>query len=395
MHKPTSFIILSCIAAIQMTASSLHASAAVENNSSEYVEPFTPFTGRVTRNKVRMRLNPTLDSSVLRELNKDDLLVIVSEKDDFYGIQVPQDIKAFVYRTFVLDNVVEGNHVNIRLEPTLEAPVIAQLNSGERVDGVISPLNSKWLEINTPKSTQFYVSKDFIEKIGDSTLIETISKRRENVNRLLESTYQISELELQKPYQQIQLDGIFQNLNKIISDKNNSTEQIDKARSMLTLIQDKYLHKKIAFLEEKPKTIIITKFQNDNENQIGLSTETQDSVYKNPVTAKMSSWVPFEERIYASWAKENPNKSEEEFYSQEKQEAITIRGLVEAYDRSVKNKPGDYILVNSSNHLPIAYLYSTITNLQDMLGEEVVLEVTPRPNNSFAFPAYFVIGQEK
>ncbi|MGK3946699.1 hypothetical protein ABK046_51100, partial [Streptomyces caeruleatus] len=80
----------------------------------------------------------------LRELNKDDLLVIVSEKDDFYGIQVPQDIKAFVYRTFVLDNVVEGNHVNIRLEPTLEAPVIAQLNSGERVDGVISPLNSKW-----------------------------------------------------------------------------------------------------------------------------------------------------------------------------------------------------------------------------------------------------------
>ena len=238
-----------------MTASSLNASTNTENQQSATISPFSPFTGRITRNKVRMRLQPALDSTVLRELNKDDLFVIISENDDFYGIQAPMDIKAYVYRTFVLDNIVEGNHVNIRLEPSIDAPVIAQLSAYERVDGVISPINSKWLEINTPQSTQFYVSKDFVEKIGDPTLIETISKRRENINRLLESTYQISELELQKPYQQIQMEGIFQNLNKVISDKNNSSEQIDKARSMLTLIQDRYLHKKIAFLEENPKPL--------------------------------------------------------------------------------------------------------------------------------------------
>ena len=72
----------------------------------------------------------------------------------------------------------------------------------------------------------------------------------------------------------------------------------------------------------------------------------------------MMSWIPFEEKIYETWKKENPNQTQEDFYLNHKKEAITIQGLVEAYDRSVKNKPGDYILVNSSNHLPIAYLYS-------------------------------------
>lgn len=392
MNKPTSFYILSCIAAIQMVAGTVSAASATpEKTENSSVAPFTPFTGRIIRNKVRMRLNPSLDSAVLRELNKDDLLVVLSETEEFYGIKAPSDIKAFVYRTFILDNVVEGNHVNVRLEPTLDAPVIAQLNSGEHVDGIISPINNKWLEIATPKSTQFYVSKDFIEKIGDPTLIETISKRRENVNRLLESTYQISEVELQKPYQQIQMEGIFQNLNKIIADKNNSNEQIDKARSMLTQIQDRYLHKKIAFLEEKPKTIFVTKFQNEENQEFAAPQE----IIKNPITAKMSTWIPFEEKIYGAWLEQNSNQTEEDFYNFEKQAASTIRGLVEAYDRSVKNKPGDYVLVNSSNHLPIAYLYSTKVNLQDVLGEEVTLEVTPRPNNSFAFPAYFVIGLDQ
>jgi hypothetical protein len=396
MHKLTSLFVLSSIMAAQSVSSSLNASQNAENTSTTLAETqisFSPFTGRITRNKVRMRLNPSLDSSVIRELNKDDLLVIVSENEDFYGIQAPNDIKAFVYRTFVLDNVVEGNHVNVRLEPTTDAPVIAQLNAGERIEGTISPINSKWLEITPPKATLFYVAKDFVEKIGDPTLIQTISKRRENINRLLESTCQISELELQKPYQEIQMSGIFQNLNKIISDKNNSSEQIDKARSLLTLIQDRYLHKKIAFLEEKPQTVYITKFQNENTTQ-DIQT-TPQSITRNPITAKMLSWLPVEESFFSSWINQNPENTPEAFEVTQKQEAVTIKGLVEAYDRSVKNKPGDYLLVNSSNHLPIAYLYSTKFNLQDVLGEEVVLEVTNRPNNNFAFPAYFVLGIQK
>lgn len=394
MQKPLTFLFLSCFAALQ-TCSLLNLTALEQpSTKSEVVETFHPFAGKVSKNKVRMRLQPSLDSAVLRELNKDDLLIILSETEDFYGIQAPADIRAYVYRTFVLDNVVEGNHVNVRLEPNLEAPVIVQLNSGDHVDGVISPINGKWLEITTPKSVQFYVAKDFVEKIGEPSLVETITRKRESINRLLESTYQISELELEKPFQQIQMDGIFQNLNKVISDKNNLSEQIEKARSMLTTIQDKYLQKKIAFLEEKPQNVIVTTFPSSHDKQPELANSFQEEPKKNPVTAKMLSWIPQEQSIYKKWLETHPGKTENEFYESEKHAAITLKGLVESYDRTIKNKPGDYILVTGSNRQPVAYLYSTLINLQDLLGEDVILEVVSRPNNNFAFPAYFVIGVE-
>lgn len=356
MHKPLSFFIYSCIASFPLTVNAIPAPAQTPTSEdTNFIEQskFTPFTGKIIKNKVRMRLSPSLDSPVLRELNKDDLLVVVSEDEDFYAVQAPHDIKAYVYRTFVLDNVVEGNHVNIRLEPDLEAPVIVQLNSGDQVDGVISPINSKWLEIATPKTTRFYVAKDFIEKIGDPSLIATITKKRDSVNRLLESTYQISEIELEKPYQQIQMDGIFNNLNQIISDKNNLNDQIDKARTMLTAIQDKYLQKKIAFLEEKPQQVYITKFQNENNDHVAEVNTIMPPREKNLVTAKMSAWIPHEESIYQTWVSHNESQSIDEFYLNQKQQAITLAGLVESYDRSVKNKPGDYLLVNPSTHLPI------------------------------------------
>lgn len=385
--------LVGCIGAFAIITNTLGATTIdPEKNESTTQVPFTPFAGKITKNKVRMRLAPALESAILRELNKDDLLVVVAEDEDFYAVQPPLELKAYVYRTFVLDNVIEGNHVNVRLEPNLEAPVIIQLNSGDKVEGEISPLNSKWLEIATPITTKFYVSKDFIEKIGEPYLVQALTKKRESVNRLLESTHEISELELNKPFNQMQMDGIFQSLNNVISDKTNNLEQIDKAKSLLNAIQDKYLQKKIAFLEEKPQTVIITKFQNEDELQETVPTnEITPKSIRNQITAKMSSWLSFEDNIYELWSSNNSGKSKEQFYEKEKQNALVLSGRLEAYDRSVKNKPGDYILVNNSNHLPVAYLYSTKINLQNILGEEVTLKVSERPNNNFAFPAYFVL----
>ncbi|HRD55904.1 MAG TPA: SH3 domain-containing protein [Parachlamydiaceae bacterium] len=388
MHYSSIFFLFAFTASLQPSCF-LNAALNETHETIEHPVSFSPFAGKVTKNKVRMRLQPALDSAVLRELNKEDLLVVISETEDFYGIEAPSEIKAYIYRTFVLDNVVEGSHVNVRLEPNLEAPVIAQLNSGDHVQGEISPINSKWLEIAPPKTTQFYVAKDFIEKIGEPSQVEIILKRRESVSRLLESTYQIAEIELEKPYQQINMDGIFQNLNKVISDKNNLAEQVEKARSILTVLQDRYLQKKIAFLEEKPQNLIITKLQDET-----LSQNITPGKPKNMITSKMSSWLAQEEKIFLAWSSHNPEHSKQQFYESQKQETTLLHGLIEAYDRSVKNKPGDYILVSSESHLPLAYLYSTQVDLQELLGEKVTLEAVARPNNSFAFPAYFVLKAE-
>lgn len=134
------------------------------------------FTGKITRNKVRMRLQPSLDAPILSEFSRDDLLNVVGEAGEFYVILPPKETRAYIFRTFVLDGTVEGNRVNIRLEPALEAPVIAQLNSGDPIDGVVSPLSSKWLEISPPASTRFYVCKEYVEKIGTASMMQQMKK---------------------------------------------------------------------------------------------------------------------------------------------------------------------------------------------------------------------------
>lgn len=382
--------------------------------------PFDSFTGKINKNKVRLRQQPNLDSPILKELTHGDMVIVIGETDDFYAVQPPADTKAYVYRTYVLDNVVEGSRVNVRLEPDTDSPIIAQLNAGTKVQGTVSPLNSKWLEITPPDSTRFYVAKEYIERIGDSSLMATMEKRREEVNRLLNSTYIVSQTEMQKSFPEINLDGVYANFNKIINDYQDFPEQSARARELITLIQDNYLQKKVSFLEAKSKAAnddwhtrnsqLNEQMKSQQQRLAQLEQQLQKEKAEKASRAaylaqntkntpsgpnnKTSVWMPREQEVYQTWASRNNNRSKEEFYQEQNQQAVTIHGVIEPYTRAIKNKPGDYILVNQASRLPIAYMYSTEVDLHDYIGHEVSLRATPRPNNNFAFPAYFILSTE-
>ena len=81
-----------------------------------------------------------------------------------------------------------------------------------------------------------------------------------------------------------------------------------------------------------------------------------------------------------------------EFYRNENEKATTLHGILETYQKNIQNRPGDYLLINPTTHMPMAYLYSTQVNLQDKIGQEITVKVSTRPNNHFAFPAYFVLS---
>ena len=44
---------------------------------------FKSFTGKIVANKVRIRVKPDLESHILRQVNKNDLLLVVGEEGDF------------------------------------------------------------------------------------------------------------------------------------------------------------------------------------------------------------------------------------------------------------------------------------------------------------------------
>ena len=324
---------------------------------------FSAFTGKVIKNKVRLRLQPNLDSMILREFQPNDLVVVVGESEEFYAINPPEDIKAFIFRTFVLDGVIEGNRVNVRLEPDLSAPVIAQMNTGDPVKGEISTQDKKWMEISLPDSVQFFVAKEYVEKIGDASIYATLTSERAAQKEGSSIAAQATELQPAVT----------------VATPSTSPVLATTDRSLPVCFPADFT------AQDLPS----------NEPEVAINaTENSPTISPALVNNKMASWIPVEHSIYENWAQQNSQSTIEAYYQQQLEEAVTLRGIIEPYNRSVRNKPGDFILVNQANHLPIAYLYSTQVNLQDKVGFETSVRASPRDNHHFAFPAYFVLADE-
>ncbi len=364
------------------------ASHAIEVAVAPVIEKSIPsFTGKIKARKVRMRVSPDLDSRVVTELNKNDLLVIVGEKGDFYSVEPPKDMKAYVFRSFVLDGVVEGNRVNVRLEPSLDAPVIAHLNSGDRVGNTLCKTNNKWLEITPPSDAHFYIAKEFVEYAGGPELKTQFDKRKATAEQLFTSASLLAKSEMQRPFNEIDLSQIKHNYEVIVSDYKDLSDLAEKAQEALVAIQEEYLEKRIAFLEEKANLKL-----GAETDQLVSHFETSHQSQKG-ATDRMNLWQPIEESLYLSWSCRNDERALDDFYEEQRQSGLVVSGIIEPYTAPVKNKPGDYIVRDDKN-LPVAYLYSTQINLQEYVGKKVSMLASPRENNNFAFPAYFVLGVE-
>lgn len=349
--------------------------------------PVSPFTGKIRGKKVRLRLDADLDSRIIRELDKNELVSVVGEKGNFYAVQAPAGNKAYVFRSFVLDDVIEGSRVNIRLEPDLEAPVIGHFNGGEHIQSSVCTKNNKWLEIAIPSSVHFYVSKDFVENIGGIDVKEKIDKRKNALRHTLESTSTVVKAELRKSFDEIDMDRLTHQFEKLAADSAEFPDLNDKVAEALQALQDSYMQKKLAYLEEKANRDI------ESQSQIHEETLAVESLQaEQKITDKMLLWQPVEEALYLNWAAMNQDRNMQEFYTDQKMASSKLSGILEAYTAPVRNKPGDFILKDKD--LPIAYVYSTKVNLQDYVGKRVSLIAAPRPNNNFAFPAYFVLSQE-
>ncbi|MBS0656260.1 MAG: SH3 domain-containing protein [Verrucomicrobia bacterium] len=343
------------------------------------------FTGQVLRNRVRMRLQPSLDAYVFSELKQGDVLLVTHQVDDFYACLPPRGLKGYIFRTYVLDGAVEGANVNVRLEPDTTSPVVTQLNTGDRVCGVVAPQNSKWLEIDLPDSVKFYVAKEFIGKAGPVSLYAEHGARLERVKQELCSIEIQLDQEMQKPFSQIQLTPFANRLSKVIAENSDMPEEVDQAKAITSKMQEAYLAKSLVASQECPPA----------PEQPEPTPEPPSLPEQKELAAVLPSlWTNQEERLIQQAIQEGTVETPEQFYANERQKAVSLTGIIKPYNSHVKNRPGDYLLIDSKSQLPIAYLYSTTVDLQEFVAKPVSLEVSTRPNNHFAFAAYFVHSVE-
>ena len=366
------------------------------------VETFKPFTGKIEANKVRVRAKADLESHIIRQMSKNDLLLIVGEVGDFYAVEPFKDAKAYVFRSYILDGIVEANRVNVRLGPQVDSPIIGQLQAGDRVSGNVCALNHKWLEIAPPKGTKFYVSKEFVTKAGGPEFLAVTEKRQKEVEELSNGAFALAEAECKKPFEEMNPQPAIEKFQTILKSYNDFQEIAAQAKEALALLKETYLNKKIAFLESKAelsptaKEELIAKHKEENRDLL-TNGKVNPKLFDNrnlkrEMTPSMQMWDTLEESLYVSWSSFHTHKKMNDFYAEQKANATVLTGVIEEYPHKILDKPGDFVL--KSRDMPIAYLYSTHVDLEKLKGKSVTLLAAPRPNNHFAFPAYFVLSIE-
>ncbi len=374
--------------------------------STSSIAAFDPFTGKVTGNRVRLRLHPSLDSPIIRELSAGELWVITGEVEDFYAVMPEPGTKGYIFRTYVLDGTVEGNNVNLRLKADTQSPVITQLGQGDKVTGEVAKDNPKWLEIDLPSNIRFYIAKEYVQRVGNKSFFNQMIKEKEAILKKLEELKTRVKQELEKSFHDIQLAPLANELKTLASSAANNFPDISqRINDIVASLQEEYL--KLSMLHQtKPADFHISKPKEEpRKDEATEEHEGPLSAEKNAKTRGFSysgsKWSTFslaqqEESLIQDAIDTQAVKDEKEFYEKEAAKSSILRGIIVPYERMVKNRPGDFILLDATTKVPLAYLYSTKANLTEFVGQpSTEITVVERPNHYFALPAYFVLEIKK
>lgn len=329
---------------------------------------FTAFTGKVKGSRVRLRTAPNTDSTIVDELSHGELLAIVGQSNDFYIVEPRDNTKLYVFRTFVLDNAIEGSRVNLRLAPHLDSPVVTQLNTGDKIEIIPSSEQSKWLAIKPPSNIKFYVAKSYITEEGPISLVSEIAARKKKSENLLEEFTAVLEDQSQRAAQSIPYKTLEEKYHYLVETAEGFPQYVEAADAQWKRFKESYFAKQLDFLNDK----------------LEAATATTEPPKKIDLT-----WEQKENELFSAWQAENPDKTRADFDFEQNNLSLTLTGTLEPFTKHVKNRPGDYLL--RVDNKPVAYLYSTQVDLEKNVGKAVTLKAVDRDNHFFAFPAYKVV----
>jgi uncharacterized protein YgiM (DUF1202 family) len=125
--------------------------------------------GELTGDKVRVRTGPGTDQKILTELAKGSKVVIVSKKEAWYEIEMPEDIILWVSKNYVREykeggltmGEISGEKVNVRTGTEATDVPVGQVQAGDKV--VIVGSKEGWYKIRPPKGFTAYVFARFVK----------------------------------------------------------------------------------------------------------------------------------------------------------------------------------------------------------------------------------------
>lgn len=119
-----------------------------------------PFVGRVTGNRVNVRVGSNANTAVVTQLNKGKLVLVLEEDDAFFFIEPPEGTTFWIYSRLVRDGWPKSDDVNVRSGPGTHYPIVCQVDKNTSLD--IVEEKEKWIRIRPPQGSTAKINKDYV-----------------------------------------------------------------------------------------------------------------------------------------------------------------------------------------------------------------------------------------
>jgi len=116
---------------------------------------------RINGQRVNLRSRPELNAEVVGQMAEGDVVVAKSFEGQWVEIDVPESIDVWVHGDFVSDNRVVASRLHVRGGPGINYGVLGELERGDTVTR--RDEFGEWLKIAPPTGASVWVSRDYIE----------------------------------------------------------------------------------------------------------------------------------------------------------------------------------------------------------------------------------------
>jgi uncharacterized protein YgiM (DUF1202 family) len=138
-----------------------------------------PFVGRINADNVNLRSGYNKNFSSLKKLRKDEKVIVLDKKTNWYKIKLPSDVYCFVHQKYVSrEGRILTDNLNVRAGPSPNFHALTQLNKGVRVN--IQQKVKDWYRISPPDKAAGWVFKDYVDYLS---IYKNYASKKKNTDR--------------------------------------------------------------------------------------------------------------------------------------------------------------------------------------------------------------------
>lgn len=219
-----------------------------------------PFVGKSKGAHINVRSGGNLNYEVLTRLEDGQEVIVLREVLGWFEILPPEGVCLWIHQSFVKDNQIMTDSVNIRSRPSLESSVNAQMSRGETIEPILQ--EGEWLKIKPPAGARSWVNKDYVIYDRPYEMVpENPASHEKNTPPVMTSAQALKLIEdfergeFYKPVDQIQFDELTARYEKLIQD-------FPRDQQLKIFAQ-----KKIADIHHQKETLLSKKSEEGNRKE--------------------------------------------------------------------------------------------------------------------------------